>query len=433
MSHFNPFGQAAIDPAAMNFASMPSGAHAPLCEVSSDLPEVISGSNPLNIAANPILNLIPQIRVTAQHPNPTALREFLVDQVKAFELRARQAGIGSETIIGARYCLCTVLDETAAQTPWGGSGVWSRHSLLVTFHNETSGGEKFFQLLSKLAQNPQLHYDLLQLMYYCMAMGFEGRFRIVDNGRPQLEVVKQRLLTILTSTRDKMDPALSPHWRGADERKQKAWMYLPVWVAACVAGAIGLGIYLFLSFKLEHLSDNLSAAINSLRLPRVVISANSTAETADKKAIPKRLARFLEPEIREGLVTVRDEVDRSVVTLRGDGLFEPASVTVMDRYVPVLTRIAAALKEVEGPVIVTGFTDSTAIHTLKFPSNWHLSQARADSVKTMLDARLGTLVRVKASGRGADDPIAANDTPSNRAKNRRVEITLMVPATAASQ
>ena len=170
-------------------------------EVAGDLPEIISGTNPLVTAANPILNLIPQLRATAQHPDPAGLRDYLVDQIKAFELRARQAGIGNETVIGARYCLCTALDETAAQTPWGGSGSWSRHSLLVTFHNETSGGEKFFQLLSKLAQNPQQHYDLLELMYFCLAMGFEGRFRISDNGRTQLDTLKQRLVNILATAK----------------------------------------------------------------------------------------------------------------------------------------------------------------------------------------------------------------------------------------
>jgi type VI secretion system protein ImpK len=59
------------------------------------------------------------------------------------------------------------------------------------------GGEKFFQLLAKLAQNPQQHGWLLELMYYCLALGFEGRFRIVDNGRTQLETLKQRLVQII--------------------------------------------------------------------------------------------------------------------------------------------------------------------------------------------------------------------------------------------
>ena len=107
------------------------------------------------MAANPVLNLVPQIRSTLQMADPAQFREFLIEKIREFERYARELRVPPETIIGALYCLCTLLDESAAQTPWGGSGVWSRQSLLVTFHNETWGGEKFFQLLSKLAQNPQ--------------------------------------------------------------------------------------------------------------------------------------------------------------------------------------------------------------------------------------------------------------------------------------
>src|SRR6478609_6308016 len=97
--------------------------------------------------------LIPQLRATLQHPDPVALRSALVRDIKLFESRARAAGVDPEKIVGARYALCTVLDETAASTPWG-SGVWGKQTLLTMFHNETWGGEKFFLLLSKLAQSP---------------------------------------------------------------------------------------------------------------------------------------------------------------------------------------------------------------------------------------------------------------------------------------
>ena len=78
---------------------------------------VISGSNTLVAAANPLLVLIPQIRNTRSHPSPIQLREHLVDEIRQFELRAQHAGIRNETILGARYCLCTALDEAAALTP----------------------------------------------------------------------------------------------------------------------------------------------------------------------------------------------------------------------------------------------------------------------------------------------------------------------------
>lgn len=173
-----------------------------------DLPDVVSGANPLVAAANPVLNLVPQIRNLLQLDDPGRLRQYLIERIKGFERDAQQRGVPPDTIIGARYCLCTLLDETAAQTPWGSSGVWSRHSLLVTFHNETWGGEKFFQLLSKLAQNPQQHRDLLALMYYCLCLGFEGRFRIVDNGRGQLETLRQRLWQILRDSAPERAEAL---------------------------------------------------------------------------------------------------------------------------------------------------------------------------------------------------------------------------------
>jgi len=397
-------------------APLPAAARVPVMD---DGPVLLSGSNPLVAAANPLLNLIPQLRAAVQHSDPTQIRDYLVREVQAFETRARALGVSAETILGARYCLCTALDETAAQTPWGGSGVWSRHSLLVTFHNETWGGEKFFQLLAKLAQNPQQHAHLLELMYYCLALGFEGRFRIVDNGRTQLETLKQRLLTILHQVRGEYERPLAMHWQPAVTPPRRSWEMMPLWVAASLALLIAIGAYLWFRFSLADMTGELFATINGIRAPRMTI----TRPVATKPVF----AKFLEPEIKEGLVTVSDESDRSIVVLRGDGLFDRGSIVVKDRYVGVLNRIADALNQVGGQVLVTGYTDSTPIQTARFPSNWHLSQERAEAVQKMLEPRLTTRNRIRAEGRADAEPVAANDTPANQAKNRRVVVTLLLP------
>jgi type VI secretion system protein ImpK len=415
-------GVAGVQPLAGDRALARGPGHAsasPLSgQVAVDLPDVVYGANPLLTAANALLNLIPQLRAMPQHPDPDALRDYLIGEVQLFERRARDAGVRPETVIGARYCLCTALDETAAQTPWGGSGAWSRNSLLVTFHNETWGGEKFFQLLSKLAENPQQHIDLLELMNVCLALGFEGRYRVVDNGRAQLETIRERLTRIIRTARGELDPGLSPHWIGetGDGRRRLGW--LPLWVVATVAALLLAGIYLWFNFNLESRSDALFSAINAIRLPPIQVAA--------KPAPSPRLARFLEPEIREGLLTVRDEADRSVIVLRGDGLFESASTAVRPRYLPVIDRVAAALDSVSGNVLVTGYTDSTPIRTARFPSNWQLSQERAEAVAAILDKRLAARGRVRSEGRADADPVAPNDTAENRARNRRVEITLLL-------
>lgn len=76
-----------------------------------------SSNNQLVAAANPLLNAIPQIRHSVSHDDQVALRQRLIDEIRRFEVRCQQAGLAYEVIVGARYCLCTALDEAAALTP----------------------------------------------------------------------------------------------------------------------------------------------------------------------------------------------------------------------------------------------------------------------------------------------------------------------------
>lgn len=408
----------AAEPASMPPGPPPAFAQGPV--LAADLPEILSGANPLAMSANPLLNLIPQIRVMAQHPDPAQLRNYLVEQVQLFERRAREVPLPQETVIGARYALCTALDETAAKTPWGGGGAWSRHSLLVTFHNETWGGEKFFQVLARLVQDPKKHIDLIELMAVCIALGFEGRFGVVDNGRTQLDTLRRRLVEIIAGVHGELHRPLSLHWQGAQSDQRAKWGFLPLWITVGATLLVLVAIFFLYSFLLADKSSNVFSTIAGIRMPKA-------QAVAVKPAAPvNRFAQFLEPEIREGLVTVRDEADRSVVILRGDGLFDSGSTEVKSRYIPVLARVSDALNTVPGAVLVTGYTDNVPIRTVRFPSNFELSQARADVVRRIVDERLTVRNRTRAEGRADSDPVAPNDSAENKSRNRRVEVTLLV-------
>ena len=384
-----------------------------------DLTSTPTGINALVAAANPLLDLVPQLRATLQHPDPVALRSSLVRDVKLFESRARAAGVDPEKIVGARYALCTLLDETAASTPWGGSGVWGRQTLLVMFHNETWGGEKFFLLLSKLAQNPTSNRDLLELLYICLALGFEGRYRVMDNGKAQLESVRERLAEILRKNQGEYERELSPVWRPAAVQRSRLFSVMPLWVGLAVCGVILLGVYLTLTYLLNSASDPVFARIQGIRLPeRPKVVAVTPPEP--------RLAGLLADEIARGTVAVRDEADRSVITILGDGLFAPGSGSISGEFEPVLARVGSALERVPGTIRIIGHTDNRPIRSLRFPSNWHLSEERARTVQQMLARQVRAPARMAAEGRADAEPIAPNDTAANRARNRRVEITLLV-------
>ena len=84
---------------------------------------------------------------------------------------------------------------------------------------------------------------------------------------------------------------------------------------------------------------------------------------------------------------------------------------------PVLRRIAQALAEVKGDVLVVGHSDNQPIRSLRFPSNWHLSTARAENVKAAM-AGLVEPARMRSSGKADAEPLAPNDSAESRARNR---------------
>lgn len=393
------------------------------------------GVSPLVWAANPLLDMLGQIRGMHQLDDPARLRNQLVLEINRFEQRAQSVGVSREDLIGARYCLCTALDEVAALTPWGSHGAWARQSLLVSFHNETWGGEKYYQLLGRLAQNPERHKDLIELLYYCNALGFEGRFRVEENGYSQLETLKRRIATILGNSKGGYEQRLSPHWQGISSTPP-AWRLVPPWVVAMLCALVGMGIYIAFMFSLNPRLNATSQNLKSLKLPSSVVQK---AFPKPPSNVVKDLCVRLNHRMDQKLVTVAaSQEGYCVVTLKGDGLFSSGSTSVRPAYLDVLNGVADAIRGLEVDVAVQGHTDSVpvcskglALCSLRFASNEELSQARAESVKKLLDNRLGGTGRVLAEGYGADYPVGDNRKAEGRAKNRRVEISIRRSAQAS--
>lgn len=395
-------------------AAAPGGREAPMA-----LEALTTASlNPLVAAAMPLLSAAPRIRHSAQHPNPAGLKEALAEGIRAFEAKARAEGLPNEQVIAGRYILCTLLDESAASTPWGGSGAWAAQSLLVQFHNESWGGEKVFALMAKLAENVPANRHLLELLYVCLAFGFEGRYRVIDNGRAQLDGVRARLSQMLRQGHTP-DTALSPRWQGAEPGDKGLRQRLPLWAIAAATALVLLVVYVGLRFSINGASDEVFTTLRSFDVKTAAVAA-----PAPPPAAP-RLAALLDADIKAGLLQVNDLADRSVVVIKGDGLFGPGSAEVSGDLRPLVLRIGEALQRLKGPVLVTGHTDNQPIRSLRFPSNWHLSQARAEAFRNLLSERV-EIGRLRAEGRADAESVADNATPAGRAKNRRVEVTLMV-------
>lgn len=188
--------------------------------------------NPLVAAASSLLSEVVRLKHSYEGEDLHALNQRLSGELKLFEHRALHDGAESSQVMAARYVLCTAIDEAVVTTPWGNESEWSQMSLLSSFHNETFGGEKFFQLLERLSRNPVKHLPMLELMYLCLSLGFEGKYRVIPRGMLELEAVRDSLYRQIRQLRGDVPREVSPHWQGLRDTRRRLVRIVPWWMVA---------------------------------------------------------------------------------------------------------------------------------------------------------------------------------------------------------
>ncbi|OIN51754.1 hypothetical protein BLL37_13940 [Pseudomonas azotoformans] len=196
-----------------------------------------SGPNVLLTAASDLLLQVAQLKAGPGRESLAALNDQFSSGINAFEACALYLGAENSQVMSARYVLCSVIDEAVVTTPWGGHSDWSKTSLLSRFHNETFGGEKFFRLLERLSRDPVKHVALLELMYLCLSLGFEGQYRVMERGRAQLETVHDAVYRQIRHVRGDRSPVIPAS--GASGASQARIRIVPAtWAAVCVLACL---------------------------------------------------------------------------------------------------------------------------------------------------------------------------------------------------
>lgn len=139
----------------------------------------------------------------------------------------------------------------------------------------------------------------------------------------------------------------------------------------------------------------------------------------------ERLERELREQIDSGLVDIETEEGRIIIRIQEKGSFPSGSADLNRSFVPVMETIRDKIRKLDGRITVVGHTDDVPINSRRFRSNWDLSAARAASVMHHLQS--GDLLdegRLELKGLADTQPLVSNDTPANRARNRRVEIII---------
>ena len=213
-------------------------------------------------------------------------------------------------------------------------------------------------------------------------------------------------------------------------------------VALAAGGCVSKGEY----EKLQAERDGLDQKVKELESQRAGLEQQKTAlerqqgdlrsevvtlekDRAQKQAQYDSLARNLNEEVAKGQIQLRQYKDMLTVEVAEQIFFDSGRANLKDSGKTVLKKVGEALKGSDDKIIrVIGHTDNVPIGksmVAQYPSNWELSAARASTVVRALEAAGVPPDRLAASGRAEYSPIASNDDPDGRRKNRRIEITVI--------
>ncbi len=357
-----------------------------------------SSSPSLSHLADAFFHESVRLRTLRQTPDVEALRATLIVRFETVTQRAQDAGIVKADWDRARYALCTLLDETICDTPWG-CGVWARKSLLLHFYGENLGGERFFSLLTQLEEDESRYHDgLAEVFYLCLALGLEGKYRLHEEGQAQLTTIRRRLYQQIAPL------SLQTPSEVSALRWHHAWGW-------------GIGLSLLM----------LSAAL-------VGVGSLSSAYEVQQRRLEDALARAgaqdwiqglsvaLAAEIRSGALQLDAEENGVRLILSGGAFFASGHAELSARQLLVLQRLADRVRHLPVRLRIVGHSDNVATGS-KWPDNEALSLARAQAVMDALHLpATSPSFSVSAEGRGDKDPLVSNDSAENRARNRRVEI-----------
>ena len=165
-----------------------------------------------------------------------------------------------------------------------------------------------------------------------------------------------------------------------------------------------------------------------LNKPSITINPKFEEEKRANKGKMRNIARevidALGPLAKDGQVKVTEGLLGITIEINASVLFSPGEAKLAPLAVNALSAVAQLLSPIDFPIVVEGHTDNVPIRTEQFPSNWELSGARASSVvRLFIDNRVAPS-RLTATGFADQRPVADNNTPDGRQRNRRVAINI---------
>lgn len=157
-----------------------------------------SFTNPLIAAASPLISLLERLNIATQLPETVMLHEHIQHEYKAFFSRMRAQQYAEEFLTIANYLLCATTDELLGKNYLRLSGEIKSFKAFTPITLDNIGPqEQFFNILNQLLLEPEQFLDLIELTYYCLLIGFEGKYYHTNHARIELDNLIENLFQII--------------------------------------------------------------------------------------------------------------------------------------------------------------------------------------------------------------------------------------------
>ncbi|CDX29194.1 conserved hypothetical protein [Mesorhizobium sp. ORS 3359] len=389
----------------------------------------------INIFA-PLLEFAPELESALAPENPEVMRTRLLDELVRARDAAVAAGSSLERADQAAWAVAALLDDLALNTPWGGASAWPRQPLVVMLRGDVDAGTQFFTRLDELERHPNRDREMLELQYYCLALGFRGKYRVPGRaGDRSLNAVRVAAARFLRNA-DAEDSPLSPNWKGVIASDEPQRFIVPIWVMALAAIVVAAAAYVGLSMGLSSQAVELSALVRTLPpASRGDVTRAAPKQDAPEPEAPQPVDFALLPEFKaaapdelKGALSGTESVSLAKLIIQSSNpeLFQSSRPTLTEGYEPLIQSIAKVIldnKELIGKITVVGHTDNVRLQKSNpLASNQRLSEARAETIAKLLVQAGVPPESISSEGRAETDPVADNSTREGRALNRRVEV-----------
>ena len=388
------------------------------------------GPNPILDCAMPLLILLANVRIAKSLPQVAPLMSTVAQSIEAIEAALHGRNILEAQVRAAKYALCATADDIVQNLPSSDRLIWTQYSMLSRFFQVRDSGIGFFDELAKLKQNPQLNHNVLGLMHACMSLGFEGKYRMTGGDIAHQEI-RRDIYQTLRSRETRAPEDISPHWRGQNIAAAYVRRAIPLWaIVACAAGLMFVS-FIGLRWMLGNLAGIAEAKLAGLHPQTELNLQRVDFKPYEPPIIPQstQLERIRE-RLKDDIAAKRLSADYAgkdiVLRLLNDAVFDKASASVKQSFLPSIEHIGAALNAEKGAIRIVGHTDNTPIlSSVKFKDNQDLSEQRAKAVASVLASNVTDPTRLAITGMADRVPVDQANTPEAHAKNRRVEVFIL--------